>query len=119
QEAAIILANFLGVSLQSALIARLQGAPLKARTLEALRSLLLRAARLQPLVLVIENMHWVDASSEEFLAEFVRNLSGHRVLLVLSTRPAYEAPWLATVPVHLIALEGLGAEDVQRMIRSL
>ena len=119
EETAILLAHFLGASVSSPLIARLEGAPLKTRTLEALRNLLLGVSRARPLVVVIENMHWADASSEEFLAELVEDVPGHRVLLVLSTRPGYAAPWLTTAAVHLVPLDGLHAADVEQMIRSL
>src|SRR5262249_43416090 len=101
------------------LLARLEGAALKARTLQALRAVLLGASRARPLVIVIENMHWADASSEEFLGRLVHHLSGSRLLLVVSTRPGYAASWLGTAPMETIMLEGLDAEDVHRMIRSL
>jgi class 3 adenylate cyclase/tetratricopeptide (TPR) repeat protein len=119
RDAATLLAHFLGVSAPAEFVARLQGAPLKARTLQALRAVFLGASRIRPLVLVIENMHWADASSEEFLGELVQSLPGHRALLVLSTRPGYAAPWLAAAPTEAIPLEGLDASDVERMIRSL
>jgi class 3 adenylate cyclase/tetratricopeptide (TPR) repeat protein len=118
-DAASLIAHFLGVSVPAELLARLTGSPLKARTLQVLRRVLLGASRARPLVLVIENMHWVDGSSEEFLGELVPHLPASRVLLVLSTRPGYEAPWSGTVPMPTIPLEGLDAEEVQRMIRSL
>ena len=46
-------------------------------------------ARRRSVVLIVENMHWVDAASEEFLAHLARGLPGHRILLVLTTRPGY------------------------------
>ena len=64
-------------------------------------------------------MHWIDASSEEFLRYLVGELPGRRVLLLLSTRPGPIPSWL-DVPMRVtIAVEGLDPDDVQRMIRTL
>src|SRR5437867_2665832 len=68
---------------------------------------------------IVENMHWVDAASEEFLAHLARSLAGHRVLLVLTTRPGYAAPRLAPSLAEPIMVEGLGADDVHGMVRML
>ena len=107
EEPAILLAHFLGVSAPPEFLERLTGPQLKERTLELLRDVFLRASETAPLVLIVENMHWVDAASEEFLAYLARGLPGHRVLLVLTTRPGYAAPWLAPPLAETITVESL------------
>jgi predicted ATPase len=64
-------------------------------------------------------MHWVDAASEEFLAYLAQGLAGHRVLLVLTTRPGYAAPWLAPPMAETITVESLAAGDVRGMVLTL
>src|SRR5262249_54373285 len=59
------------------------------------------------------------SASEEFLAHLAAGLPGHRLLLVLTTRPGYTAAWLAAPLAETITLEGLGAGDVQGMVRTL
>jgi hypothetical protein len=54
----------------------------KARTFDVLRLLFLKAAARRPIVLVVEDVHWIDRTSEEFLATLVERLAGARVLLV-------------------------------------
>src|SRR5437667_5135922 len=78
-----------------------------------------RASESAPLILIVENMHWIDSASEEFLAHLAGGLPGHRTLLVLTTRPGYAAPWLAPPLAETITLEGLGAGDVRGMVRTL
>src|SRR2546427_10761332 len=95
EERCILLAHFLGVSAPPEFLNRLSGPQLKERTLGALRDVFLRASELMPLILIVENMHWIDTASEEFLAHLAAGLPGHRVLLVLTTRPGYAAPRLA------------------------
>src|SRR5215470_4590274 len=73
----------------------------------------------EPLVLVVENMHWIDTASDEFLASLATSLPGHRVLLVLTARPGYVAPWVSPPLAETLTVEGLGAGDVRGMVRSL
>ena len=119
EEPATLLAHFLGVSAPPEFLNRLSGPQLKERTLGVLRDLFLRASESALLILIVENMHWVDAASEEFLAHLARSLAGHRVLLVLTTRPGYAAPRLAPSLAEPIMVEGLGADDVHGMVRML
>ncbi len=119
EERAILLAHFLGVSAPPEFLARLSGPQLKERTLDAVRDVFVRVSELEPLILIVENMHWIDTASEEFLAHLAVGLPGHRVLLVLTTRPGYAAPWLAPPLAETITLEGLGAADVRGMVRTL
>src|SRR2546425_8647248 len=119
EERSVLLAHFLGVSAPQEFLNRLSGPQLKERTLGVLRDVFLYASELAPLILIIENMHWIDSASEEFLAHLAARLPGHRVLLVLTTRPGYAAPWLAPPLAETITLEGLGAGDVRGMVRTL
>src|SRR5437870_3712139 len=119
EERAILLAHFLGVTAPPEFLNRLSGSQLKERTLGVLRDVFLRASELAPLILIVENIHWIDTASEEFLAHLAARLPGHRVLLVLTTRPGYAAPWLAPPLAETITVEGLGAGDVRGMVRTL
>src|SRR2546425_1335497 len=118
-EQAILLAHFLGVSAPQEFFNRLTGPQLKERTLGVLRDVVLRASESAPLVVIVENIHWVDPSSEEFLARLAEGLPGHHILLVLTTRPGFAAPWLAPPLAETITVEGLGARDVRGMVQTL
>jgi len=119
EERSVLLGHFLGVSAPPEFLNRLSGAQLKERTFGVLRDVLLRASESAPLILIVENLHWIDTASEEVLAYLAGGLPGHRVLLVLTTRPSYAASWLAPTLAKTITLEGLGAGDVRGMVRTL
>jgi class 3 adenylate cyclase/tetratricopeptide (TPR) repeat protein len=119
EEQSMLLAHFLGVSAPPEFLNRLSGPQLKERTLGVLRDVFLRASESAPLILIVENMYWIDSASEEFLAHLAAGLPGHRVLLVLTTRPGYAASWLPAPLAETIALEGLGTGDVRGMVRTL
>jgi len=118
-EAAALLAHFLGAPAPPEVLARLQPTQLKQRTFALACEVLLAAGDGALAVIVIENVHWLDASSEELLQHLVRSLSGHRVLLLLSGRPDFKPAWLAPPVAETIALEGLDSDQVGTMIRAL
>jgi class 3 adenylate cyclase/predicted ATPase len=65
----------------------------KKRILEALKRIVLRGAEIRPLILAVENLHWVDQSSEECLKLLLENISGAPVLLIFTYRPEYVHAW--------------------------
>jgi class 3 adenylate cyclase/tetratricopeptide (TPR) repeat protein len=119
EEPATLLAHFLGVAAPAEFLNRLSGPQLKERTFATIRDVLLGMSEQHPLVLVVENMHWVDTASDEFLASLAASLPGHRVLLVLTARPGYAASWLLPPLAETLTVEGLGAGDVRGMVSSL
>jgi len=119
EEPPTLLAHFLGVPAPEELVTRLGGAQLRQRTLVVLRDLFLEPSATRPVVLVVENLHWLDPSSEEFLRHLAAAVQGRRVLLVLSTRPGSVPAWLAAPGVETLALEGLDADEIERMVRAL
>jgi predicted ATPase len=53
-----------------------------------------QASQRQPLLLAVENLHWIDPTSEEWLASLVERLGDTSVLLLITYRPGYQPPWL-------------------------
>ena len=60
---------------------------------DAVRALTLRGARLRPLVLVVEDLHWIDTSSEEFLSSLMDAVAAVPLLLILTYRVEYTPPF--------------------------
>src|SRR3989454_5856526 len=119
EEPSVLLAHFLGATAPPEFLNRLSGPQLKERTFSVLRDVFLRVSESAPVVLVVENLHWIDTASEEFLAHLAGSLPGHRVLLMLTTRPGYSASWLGPPLAETIILEGLGTGDVRGMVQAL
>jgi class 3 adenylate cyclase len=63
------------------------------RTLDAVKRLLLAESRIQPLLLVFEDLHWVDAESQLFLNVLVDSLPTARILLLVNYRHEYQHTW--------------------------
>jgi len=90
---------------------------IKARTFETLRQVLARRARQQPLVIAVEDLQWIDPTSEEWLASLVESLPRVRLLLLVSYRPGYHPPWFDRSTQ--LSLDALGRAESLSMVESL
>jgi predicted ATPase len=61
----------------------------KARILEAVKRIVLKESEIHSLIMAIEDLHWIDKSSEEALKYLLENISGARVLLIFTYRPEF------------------------------
>jgi len=99
--------------------ARLDPGERRHRTLEALKGLLLREARAQPLLLVVEDLHWIDAETQALLDGLVASMGAERVLLVLAYRPEYRHGWASRPNYSQIRLDALPASGTAQMLDTL
>jgi len=87
----------------------------RGETFEALRRLLVRAAERRPQVLVIEDLHWCDSATEEFLTTLIDSVPALRAILVLTYRPGYASPLGERTYVTRIVPAALSAVDSASM----
>jgi DNA-binding winged helix-turn-helix (wHTH) protein/tetratricopeptide (TPR) repeat protein len=92
---------------------------IKARTFDVLRALLLHASTLRPVVIVIEDIHWIDRTSEEFLALIVERVVAARMLIIVTFRPGYHVPWRDRSHVTQLTLTALTAADSETLIGAI
>jgi class 3 adenylate cyclase/tetratricopeptide (TPR) repeat protein len=89
----------------------------------ALRSVvcrLIRAPRRRlPVVIVIEDLHWLDGGSEALLGELLAAVEGTQTLALVNFRPEYEPSWTAPGSYRQIELEPLGPRDTRELLRDL
>jgi predicted ATPase/class 3 adenylate cyclase len=91
----------------------------KERTLELLFSLLVRTAEQQPLVFIIEDVHWADPSTHEFLALLVSQPPVPRMLTLMTTRSEFHVPWATRSNVTVITLNRMSEREVRTMIEAM
>src|SRR5713226_1350030 len=82
---------------------------------DAVRALSLRGARLRPLVLVIEDLHWVDPSTEEYLASVIDSVASVPLMLVLTYRVGYNPPFGSRSFFTSLALHTLSEAEALAM----
>jgi class 3 adenylate cyclase/tetratricopeptide (TPR) repeat protein len=91
----------------------------KSKAFEILRQLSVKSSQQRPLVLVLEDLHWVDKISEEFLGFLAENVRSHRVLLLATYRPGYQPPWIDKSYAGQTPLQPLSRDDSMQMVRSV
>jgi predicted ATPase len=82
---------------------------------EALRAMMLRGGQRRPLVLVVEDLHWIDKTSEEVLLHLADSILAARVLLLVTYRPGYENPFGERTYTTRIGLRTLSDHDSLRL----
>src|SRR5216117_2722509 len=89
------------------------------RTLDAVKRLLLREAREQPLLLIFEDLHWIDSETQALLDGLVDSLGSARVLLLLSYRPEYQHAWPGKTYYSQLHLDALPVERAEEFLDAL
>jgi class 3 adenylate cyclase/tetratricopeptide (TPR) repeat protein len=89
------------------------------KTFEALRDLFIRASQEKPLILVIEDLHWIDKTSEEFLDYLIGWLANARIMLILLNRPEYSHQWGSKSYYTKIGLTQLGTVSSSKLVKAI
>ena len=117
-EDGLYLLQLLGATREAGQLRGVTPQLMKERTFEALRQMVLRESRLRPVALVMEDLHWIDTTSDELLAQLVDTVPAARILLVATYRPGYQPSWLARSYVSQMALAPLSSEDSRVVLSS-
>ena len=89
------------------------------KTLEALTSQLAGLARQHPVLMILEDAHWVDPTSLEAFGRTVDRIRALPVLLIVTFRPEFNAPWLGQSHVTSLTLNRLGERETAAIIARL
>src|SRR5215471_2095063 len=87
--------------------------------LDAVKSLLLRESQVQPLILVFENLHWIDSETQALLDRLVESLPTARLLLLVNYRPEYQHSWGSKTYYVQLRLDPLLPENAMELLRDL
>src|SRR4030095_16701999 len=84
-------------------------------TLDGVRRILVWQSRVRPLLLVFENLHWIDAETQTFLNRLVDGLRGTRILLLVNYRPEYSHSWSNKTYYGQVRLDPLAPESAEAL----
>jgi tetratricopeptide (TPR) repeat protein len=114
-----ILLHLLGIKEPGSTTALLNPETVKARAFDILCQINIRGSRKRALVLVLEDLHWVDKISEEFIGFLAENAAGARMLLLGTYRPGYRPPWIDKPFAGQTPLQPLSRDDSLQVLRSV
>jgi class 3 adenylate cyclase/tetratricopeptide (TPR) repeat protein len=89
------------------------------RTLDAVKRLLLRESQVQPLLLVFEDLHWVDAETQTLLDHLTESLPTSRLLLLVNYRPEYAHTWHRWTYYQQLRLDPLPPASAAELLDAL
>ena len=88
-------------------------------TLGAVKRLLLRESQVQPLILVFEDLHWIDSETQAMLESLVESLPTSRLLLLVNYRPEYQHGWANKTYYTQLRLDPLPPESAGEILDSV
>jgi class 3 adenylate cyclase len=118
-EALPVLFEFLGVADPQRPAPKLDPEARQRQILAVMRQVIQSVSEERPTVTLIEDLHWMDEPSGEFLAHMVEARDGAQNLLLLNFRPEYHAPWMQKSWYQQIALTPLGPDAIAELIADL
>ncbi len=89
------------------------------RTLDAVKRLLVHESQVQPLILVFEDLHWIDPETQAFLESLVDSLPTARILLLVNYRPEYRHGWGGKTYYTQLRIDPLPRESVDELLEAL
>src|SRR5262249_36755837 len=97
----------------------LEPAQRRQRTLDSVKRLLLRESQVQPVLVVFEDLHWIDAETQAFLDSLVESLPAARLLLLVNYRPEYQHGWSGKTYYRQLRIDALPPEDADELLGGL
>jgi class 3 adenylate cyclase len=113
-----LLLNMLGLEPPEGALTGLDGVLIGLRTRDLLQILLEARCRLSPVVLLIEDLHWIDSVSQEVLGKMVGGDTNLRLMILHTRRPEYAPTWVDLPILTELGLEPLLAGDIRRLAQA-
>jgi predicted ATPase/class 3 adenylate cyclase len=113
------LYGLLGLTGENDQIGEVDAQTRKRRALDAIKRILLRESLNQPLIVIFEDLHWIDHESQAFLNLLADCIGTARILLLVNYRPEYRHEWGHKTYYTQLRLDPLGKESADEMLRAL
>jgi class 3 adenylate cyclase/tetratricopeptide (TPR) repeat protein len=114
-----VLLHLLGVREAGAAHALANPEAVKAKTFEIFRQVSIKLSLERPLVLALEDLHWIDKLSEEFLGFLAEHIAEARVLILATYRLGYRPPWIDKSYARQVPVQPLSRDDSIDVVRSV
>ena len=111
--------SLLGISGAGAPLAMMDAQVRRRRTLEAVKRIIVRESLEQPLVVIFEDLHWIDAETQELLDLLVDSVASARILMLVNYRPEYHHSWGNRTCYTQLRLDPLGGQSADEMLHAL
>ena len=118
KDAIPIILDLLSVKTDFDILKDLDAGQKRQGIFEALKAITLRGSQIRPLVIVIEDLHWIDKTSEDFINYLVGSVGNHRIMLLFTCRPGFVHSFIYNPYYTQIALTSLSTRECRVLIES-
>ena len=113
------LLSLLDVPVEDAAWERLDPLQRRQQTLDGVKRLLLRESQVQPLLVLFEDLHWIDSETQALLDSLVESLPAARLLLLINYRPEFRHGWGGKTYYRQLRIDPLAAESADDLLAGL
>jgi hypothetical protein len=113
-----LLLHLLGLKVPDDALQGLDGVLIGLRTRELLQELLEARCRLSHVVMLIEDLHWIDSGSEELLGKIIDGDAKLRLMLLTTRRPEYEPSWLDRKSITTLRVQPLAGGEIRSLVQA-
>lgn len=113
-----LMLNLLGLKVPDGALGGLDGVLIGLRTRDLLPRLLRAQTRLRPVVLLIEDVHWIDSMSKDLLMQLVAEADQPNLMILTTHRPEFVLPYAGMSGLTTVALRPLDAADIRALVQS-
>jgi class 3 adenylate cyclase/tetratricopeptide (TPR) repeat protein len=118
-EALPYILSLLGIAGAGASLEMMDARIRRKRTLEAVKRIIIRESLKQPLVVIFEDLHWIDAETQELLDLLVDSVASARILMLVNYRPEYHHEWGNRTCYTQLRLDPLEGQSADEMLHAL
>jgi class 3 adenylate cyclase/tetratricopeptide (TPR) repeat protein len=111
--------SLLDVAAENSEWERLEPSQRRQQSLDGVKRLLLRESQVQPLLVLFEDLHWIDGETQALLDNLVESLPTARLLLLVNYRPEYKHGWGAKTYYRQLQIEPLPPESAEELLEAL
>jgi class 3 adenylate cyclase/tetratricopeptide (TPR) repeat protein len=113
------LGELLGLPIEDERLRQMDAKDKRQKTFEAVRALTVAGSQRRPLIVIVEDLHWIDKTSEDYLAFLIESLPGMSLLLLISHRPGYVVRSANKTYYTQVALDLLTEAEAESMVATL
>jgi predicted ATPase len=113
------LYGLLGITEPTSSLAQMDPQIRRQRTLDAIKRLLVRESLNQPLLVIFEDLHWIDGETQAFLEVLAESVATAKILLLVNYRPEYRHEWASRTYYTRLRLDPLGKEEADELVTAL
>jgi class 3 adenylate cyclase/tetratricopeptide (TPR) repeat protein len=119
ESALPVFQDFLSLKVDDQAYVQLEPQQKRERTFETIRDLFIRISQIKPLIIAVEDLHWIDRTSEEFLDYLIEWIAKTPIMLTLLYRTEYRHQWGSKTYYNRIGLDHLGTASSTELVRAM